>query len=287
MTKTPRPPGAWVSTPVAQFERDLISRPSSTPPERVPSLLDTTNIGSRRSATFSRMQSLPPEPTPVPPGAWVPTPMTARRKSILKVRFDVENGNISSDGFAEVPVVGPNHPNNVPYADSDSNPLLDTPPHRATNDNKKGLSDKRPLTQLRHEIESSLDEDSPSPSTRPIKNAKSPTVRVLDAYGRETSTVEPPTVKSEDGKADDKKSRTVKVKKEEAPTPRNRSAIRIVDAMGREIQEAPQPPPKTEMLSDGMSSFDEPRTPLSHNEALARVRRTIAHLAEDLDEVDK
>ena len=79
----------------------------------------------------------------------------------------------------------------------------------------------------------------------------------------------------------------MKVKKKEATTPRNRSAIRIVDAMGREIQEAPQPLPKTEMLSDGMSSFDEPRTPLSHNEALARVRRTIAHLAEDLDEVDK
>ncbi|KAK7692899.1 hypothetical protein QCA50_004534 [Cerrena zonata] len=274
MTKTPRPPGAWVSTPAAQFERDLISRPSSTPPERVPSLLDTTGPVSRRPATLSKMHTLPPEPTPAPPGAWVPTPGTARRKSILKVRFDVQNRNVSSDGFPEVPVVGPNGIN-PPYADSDSNPLLDTPPQRASNG-----PDKKSAIPVKHEIESSLDEDSPSPSNRPVKKSKSPTIRVLDAYGRETPNVEPP-AKTEDSKTDDKKSRAV-VKKEEPPTPRNRSAIRIVDAMGREVQE---PPPQT---PDYGSSFDdEPSTPLSHNEALARVRQTIAHLAEDLDEVDR
>lgn len=280
MTKTPRPPGAWVSTPAAQFERDLISRPSSTPPERVPSLLDSTGQLSRRPATLSKMHTLPPEQTPAPPGAWVPTPGgTARRKSILKVRFDIENGNVSSDGFPEIPVVGPKEIN-TPYSDADSNPLLDTPPARTSN----GIDKKpAPTITITNELESSLDEDSPSPSNRPVKNHKSPTVRVLDAYGREASTTEP--VKTEDSKTDEKKSRTgaIKKEKEEPPTPRNRSAIRIVDAMGREVQEPP--PPQT---PDTASSFDdEPSTPLSHNEALARVRQTIAHLVEDLDEVDR
>lgn len=50
--------------------------------------------------------------------------------------------------------------------------------------------------------------------------------------------------------------------------------------MGREVVEPPTPPADT-------STSSEPGTPLSHNEALARVRQTITDLAEDLSEVDR
>ncbi|CAL1707874.1 unnamed protein product [Somion occarium] len=279
--KTPRPPGAWITTPAAQFEKELISRPSSTPPERIPSLLDTAV--AKRPATMSKASATPLQ-TPAPPGAWVATPIptTARRKSILKVRFDVEAGNASSDGFPEIPVVGPKDAKQ--YRENDtSNPLLDTPPNRVSNGPEK------PYVKL--EIESSVDDDSPSPYTRPVKTSKSPTVRVLDAFGRETAVDEqqqPP--KSEESmdilSEDIKRSHAPKREEREtmpvrqSVTPRSRSTIRIVDAMGREVQEASVTP------DTANSTESEPSTPLSHNEALARVRETIAHLAHDLDDVD-
>ena len=70
-----------------------------------------------------------------------------------------------------------------------------------------------------------------------------------------------------------------------AVTPRNRSVVRVVDAMGREIEEAPIPPPAVE---DPSSSVDlSLGAPLSHNEAVGRIRRTISSMREELSDADR
>ena len=62
-------------------------------------------------------------------------------------------------------------------------------------------------------------------------------------------------------------------------TPRSKSLVKIVDAMGREVEEVVE--------TAGNESKNEEDTPLSHNEALRRVRRSIADLASGLNEVDR
>ena len=66
-------------------------------------------------------------------------------------------------------------------------------------------------------------------------------------------------------------------------------AQRIVDAMGREVAEEPvKEEEKLPLVRLGRHDEDEDEDfPMSHNEALARVRETIKDLATDLDEVDR
>ncbi|KAI0790671.1 hypothetical protein C8Q75DRAFT_760087 [Abortiporus biennis] len=262
--KTPKPPGAWFATPAA-MDKELIRRPSSTPPENSISPL---NRGLVTPGSISRSDSLPIQ-TPAPPGAWFNTPGSLRRKNPLKVRFDVENMSVSSDGgLAEIPIVGPSD-----HSDADMSMSLDTtedivqppsPPRSSPPSNIKSVAP--PST----------------PPSKPLRTPKSPSVRILDAFGRET--VEPEPQPEISPKIEEGSFQIPQIR--ETSTPKNKSAIRIVDAMGREVNEEKDHPVKIEALIKAEMT-DDFEAPLSHNEALARVKETIAHLAEDLDEVDK
>ncbi|KAH8108093.1 hypothetical protein BXZ70DRAFT_35820 [Cristinia sonorae] len=283
--KTPRPPGAWATTPLPS-ERDIIVRPSSTPPYRTngssstttPSPLATTP--APRAATLSRADSLPTQ-TPAPPGAWLATPAnsSARRKSILKVRFDIDPGELESD-TSMLDVTPPPTRKVVP------------PSMKANGDS------------------GNVDEKGVKRETSP----KSVSVRLLDAFGRETEVLDAPSQLSSSRSPPPAQSvASTSSQHQHRPdlppppvTPRSKSAIRIVDAMGREVEEPPEEPLKLEngfangngdarLVVRGRKKQEDreldwnpdSRMVLSHNEALARVRRTIADLAGDLDEVDR
>ncbi|OCH90254.1 hypothetical protein OBBRIDRAFT_609900 [Obba rivulosa] len=262
--KTPRPPGAWAPTPVPSrsVANEPIPRSQSTPP-------GADNAFKEPQETpipaLLRSNSLPMR-TPVPPGGWVPTPgNSTRRKSILKVRFDIES-DIASDSAAE----------KAPVASSSSQ-MQPGSKTEAAEDLKANVTPKTdPLGPDEVGFDTRLDG---TPRTSPVerrKLRKTPTLRIVDAYGRETTDPEPA--------AEEPAAIDVKISKEEAParvdistvpTPRKRKGnIRILDAMGREIEE-----PEEEYSLDVGS--------MPRNEVLKRAQETIAHLADDLQEADR
>jgi serine/arginine repetitive matrix protein 2 len=252
--KTPKPPGAWASTPLPTRHDPLV---------RTHTYPDSDGFGESISeaglatpvASLSRSSSLPAQ-TPLPPGAWLLTPAIDRRRSVLKVRFDVESEHSASDA----PVNGHAHSEDVNGFQIESQSVssfdVSTP---------KGQSSclPPPVEAKEEEVATPVTPRStPPPSLR-----KSPSIRVVDAFGREqmsddivqNSTVTSPTPVSS--------------------TPRGRSSVRIVDAMGREVEEVFET-----ISNEGKSEGD---IILGHNEALRRVRTSIADLASGLSEVDR
>ena len=253
---------------------------------------------------MSRAGSLPIQ-TPAPPGAWLNTPAlattSARRKSLLKVRFDVDPGELSSDMSivestpprGKVKVVPPKMPKDVGVKES-----------RSAEGEGEGQTTPDSGVDVKAE---EVQKEQVTPE-RPMKRespSKSPSVRLLDAFGREakedlparsSSSPSPPPVKQAD-----KPSYASKQSVRTPDTSQNKSSIRIVDAMGRVVDEEGKPEVKEQKRSQWLSvavrgrrdvvvqaeDDDDVFEPLSHNEALARVRKTIADLAIDLDEVDR
>ena len=253
--KTPKPPGAWSSTPAP---------PQQNPPTRAHSLpLDQDDSYDSGLATpvasFSRASSLPPQ-TPAPPGAWMATP--GPRKSILKVRFDTQPPPESEQAVLENIVESSNYLSNSlrESPQSESGPHSEMSPTKfQANRNTGSPAVEEADEQVRTPV--------PTVLTSPRSLRKSPSMRLVDAFGRER--------KSEDAGDNGKKERP---KSSSVPnTPRNKSAVRIVDAMGREVQNVPQPDNASEM--EGFSS-------LKHNDALVHVRQGLAGLAQGLDHMD-
>lgn len=255
--KTPKPPGGWTSTPVGEPPLRTHSLPDEYEDSQYDSGLATP------AASLSRAASLPPQ-TPAPPGGWMATPY---RKSILKVRFDLETpeSEISvSEGVGESTKSSPSGSRESPRSESSSvhmsnpqmNGALVAPPPREVKgeDVVRTRTPEPPATPL-----------STSPS-RTIR--KSPSIRVVDAFGRErASNVDDVGAKQE--------------KQEAVPnisTPRSKSAVRIVDAMGREVDEVIEP---------GSESRSEEDKPVKRDEALARVREGLVDLADGLSEADR
>ena len=149
-SKTPKPPGGWVSTPApapVPTQSVLVDSPIDIP-EKNRGLLTPV-------ASLSKGSKLEPK-TPAVPGAWLATP--AVKKSILKVRFEPQVSTF--DNSAE----SGKHPN----------PSLDSRVSGANGmDEDDGLQ--------RTEELSSKSTSSP----RRQKTPKSPKIRVLDAFGRE------------------------------------------------------------------------------------------------------
>ncbi|KAF7428425.1 hypothetical protein PC9H_007649 [Pleurotus ostreatus] len=219
MMKTPKPPGGWADTPGPQ-RPTLLQRTASLEqhlPAQEGSGLVTPGPSLSRASTM-------PLQTPAPPGGWMATP--APRKSILKVRFDPQPNTLtaSSQEDTSVPESQNGHPVRSPP----------TPPAEADEQvaKSKGHSD--------------ITHQSPD-SSKGLKRL--PSIRMLDAYGRETK-----------------------------PEPEaNISSIKILDAMGREIEDQGE-------LSV-MSTDDS--TILDHNEALTRVRLGLNDLAHDMSDIDR
>ncbi|OJT12743.1 hypothetical protein TRAPUB_10691 [Trametes pubescens] len=275
--KTPRPPGAWLATPAPsrQSTMEHIERAGSAPPAEQKSPSSDSGLATPPS-TLSRANSLPPK-TPAPPGGWVNTPApdtSARRKGALKVRFDVES-ETASDGTFERPSADSSGESKVPANESSGAPWS-----IAALQNADGSTSSVPP-------ESSIEPPPTPPSMRDRIRQKSPSIRVLDAYGREQVETDPvpiavpETAPRNDELPTDTRAMVHTTPRREAragpsATPRSRSAVRMVDAMGREIEE--------ELIVEE-ESFAE--TPLSRSEALYRMRETLASMAQDLSDADR
>ncbi|KAF8348140.1 hypothetical protein F5887DRAFT_952300 [Amanita rubescens] len=185
--KTPRPPGAWLATP-APADNVAHARESST----VTSETEYDGGLATPVASLSRGSALQ---TPAPPGAWVPTPATAR-KSILRVRFE------------QPPSESTETERSFSSANSETSDLTQEILKRSPSPANKMTQSSEPYLQM-----------PVAKPQSPKSPRKSPKIRVMDAFGRE---------------APDYISRVERVDAH-MNTPRTRSAIRIVDPMGREV----------------------------------------------------
>ncbi|KAL0956123.1 hypothetical protein HGRIS_002290 [Hohenbuehelia grisea] len=156
--KTPKPPGAWMTTPVSQ-------RAESEPLEERKSESEFSAGLATPAASMSRASLL--AQTPAPPGAWAATP--APRKSILKVRFDALNhadgGVESSDGAASAS----EETQGVPGASSGPT--------------------GRPASSVKVEDVDETIPTTPQPSAARgnREHRRTPSIRVLDAFGRDAT----------------------------------------------------------------------------------------------------
>ncbi|KAF8629203.1 hypothetical protein AX17_005788 [Amanita inopinata Kibby_2008] len=248
--KTPKPPGAWTATPL----------PVQRPPDWAPKVQEESLLVGASdydgglvtpTASLSRASTLQ---TPAPPGAWVATPSTVR-KSILKVRFEPPPSE-STDTEQSV-------------TSSIENPAItDHPPAKhlspAPTDSVIQSAELVPVVRSRTpELQTSIVKPSSPKSPR-----KSPKIRVMDAFGRETL--------GNSSAQDGARTKVMKVS-----TPRNKSAIRVLDAMGREMDvNGNQTLGEEESLKQSLTS-------LGHREALVRVRQGLSDLAQGIDEINR
>jgi hypothetical protein len=222
--KTPKPPGSWntFATPLQgpRFDSPSIAD-SSVPVE--------TNGGLATPVASISKASLPFQ-TPAAPGAWVATPAT--RKSILKVRFDPQASK--SDDFTAEDV--PEHSTHDVMNSSESNIAI------VGSDTREA----RPSTpELRTPI---------SPGYGPHNPRKSPSIRILDAFGREQTDI-------------------VDAKPDPA---RSSSAKRVPDAMDREVDEG-----------EDETFTAQNNYPMNHDELLSRVRRGLGDIVQGIDELNQ
>ena len=323
LTKTPKPPGAWAATPVPPkfgsrsssptdifpldstppaFTSTPLPRATSLPPTRTDSSIDISGEDELLTpvVTLSRARSLPLR-TPALPGAWVATPgqsallsnggdqsqfgSLGRRKGLLKVRFDVtESETSATEGHPTSPLsairlANPDLPLPSPKLTTDpilgntevvASPSTSTLPHRP-------VTPERPTTPISREN---------GPSPRSLR--KSPSVRLVDAYGRERVDEEGARIPSLDhpnGHADTD-SKTVP-----SPSTPRRSLVRIVDAMGKEVDDTVEIPDasggRANKSFEADVSVASDDTPIGHAEALARMRKTLRDLAENLGDTDR
>jgi serine/arginine repetitive matrix protein 2 len=245
---TPKPPGAWAATPAPAPKQPLLTH-SHTDDSRVD---DTENTGLLTPLpTLTRASTMP-----------AITPGTARRKSILKVRFDVNQvADTSSEADAPPRPAEPQPRDEVVQKELDF--WTD-----ALHAQKDLGGDERPLPAR---------PQTPEPATAPRtqRRPQTPGIRMLDSFGRE---------QKEDGEKIPKASVSQPVQQ----TPRNRSGVRLVDAMGHAVQEESS-------FSSTIKSEDETTTttetetdtPMSHSEALDKLRRRLASLSEGLRDADR
>jgi serine/arginine repetitive matrix protein 2 len=296
--KTPRVPGAWAATPAPARSQTPQPTSSSFAPAKLSrarsnSLPQTsfTEIQSSTvapSSTLSRAGTLPVR-TPAPPGGWFSTPGSLRRKSLMKVRFDnmTSDSAISDadsgvkDGKVEVP---------LPVADWD-----------AASSSKLGMNGSQSMSEPSFDH---VEESSPAPGSSTLasrdgqeadgstanappetdnyttvassprrKSRRSPSVRLVDEYGRaqEDQPITPSRQDVRDHSASLRMPGGGPLK-----TPRSAS-VRIVDAMGHEVEEPSE-------QNDSEDTVTEVR--YSRQEALQRMKRAVADLQNGLKGVD-
>jgi hypothetical protein len=195
-TKTPKPPGSWLSTPAPAYTS------ISPQPEKAQGLF--TPLPSLSKATSIDFK------TPAVPGGWGITP--AARKSILKVRFNPET---------------PSNPNGTTWSEQ--------------------ANEELPAT-VTHSI------------LRKSKVPHTPSIRVVDAFGREQES---------------------NMSSTQADANRTQKALRVVDAMGQEIQETDDT-----AVHDNRAEKNVIQ-PSSRTELLSRIRRGLDDLVVDLDDVNE
>ncbi|KAF5351784.1 hypothetical protein D9756_007424 [Leucocoprinus leucothites] len=224
--QTPAAPGGWASTPAAVRQRTH-SDPQSL----------RNNSGLMTPAvSLGRANTLPPK-TPAPPGGWINTPgvTASSRKSVLKVRFDPDVTS-PANGSSDI-----------------SSGSLVYPTNGSSALGRERSTTPEPIAP------------STPPSRSPRKHKRSPSVRMVDAYGNE---------QKQDAHKRETSSPT-------PSTPRSRSGIRIVDALGQEVTEEIEE--HTKALHEEDTRED---TPMTRMEALQRVRQGIQELADGIESLD-
>lgn len=237
--KTPRPPGAWLATP-APADNVVHARGPST----VTSETEYDGGLATPVASLSRASALQ---TPAPPGAWLPTPATAR-KSILRVRFE------------QPPSESTETERSISSANSETSDLTLEILKRSPSPANKMAQSAEPVQPRSRTPDLQMPVAKPQSPKSP---RKSPKIRVMDAFGRE---------------APDYISRGIERVEVHMNTPRTRSAMRIVDAMGREVDRE-----ANKVREDGQSL----PSPLDRREALMRVRQGLSDLAEGMEEINR
>jgi len=257
MMNTPKPPGAWMQTPVPVL-RSGRARSNTLPANTSDTL--STPLPIQRGNTF-------PMQTPAPPGAWSGTPGfgSVGRKSTLKVRFDVtsESEPPSSPGQQDISL------ESIEMV----HPPDDDRAHRTTGalDRVRGAGYDEPrsaFSSFSSSDTSGVEDDPRTPVLRPTPALPRtpPSVRVVDAFGREVihespsrevNDVSPMTLPPQDA------------------TPNRKSSVRIVDAMGREVQQ-----------NGAATKPDTVEEELTRAQSFTKMRESISSLARDMDDID-
>jgi len=195
--QTPRPPGAWSSTPHDEESVQGLLAPNS----------DASNETEPGTpiAPPSRVLSMPTR-TPAPPGAWMVTP--AARRPLQKVRFDTHDSHMDYSSTGQ---------------NADPSKLSEGSPQAPSQSNKDVITEV-PEEPPAQDEESQLRREPPaipmSPRSRSSNpSRKSPSIRVVDEFGREQL----PEDTTAGGPI-----------KTHSPI-RRRNSIRILDAMGRDV----------------------------------------------------
>lgn len=206
---------------------------------------------------------------------------------MLRVRFDVAESEASAtEGYPNSPLsairlANPELPSPKLTTDHGTDNNVETVVNGVPQSASTSSVQHRPATLERPTTPISR-ENGPSP--RSLR--KSPSVRLVDAYGRERVDEEG-TAKSliENGHAGAERKTTT------SPLTPRRSLVRIVDAMGRNVDDVVVVPDASEGRENRSFEADvsvvSDDIPIGHAEALARMRRTLRDLAEGLSDTDR
>ncbi|KIK97735.1 hypothetical protein PAXRUDRAFT_31611 [Paxillus rubicundulus Ve08.2h10] len=222
-----------------------------------------------------------------------------RRRSILKVRFDVTESETSTvEGHQDLPLSAIRLTNpEFPQSRLAVTELEGDKAKRAVVVNGFGqpqttpTASPRPATPERPTTPVSRDN---APSQRSLR--RSPSVRVVDAYGRERVDEEAPAeavALVPDSHADAVGKTPSSSHPAPLATPRStsRGTVRIVDAMGKEVDDSLELVDASDRGADrsfeGDVSVLSDDLPLEHADALVRIRQTLRDLAEGLSDADR
>ncbi|KAI0044998.1 hypothetical protein FA95DRAFT_1561637 [Auriscalpium vulgare] len=287
--KTPRPPGAWAATPAREPEAQPPIASSSTSPSpsskartRSNSLPDSrpaaesvsTPVQPKTPSALARSNTLPSR-TPAPPGAWTSTPGSLRRKSLMKVRFENPTDESAISDVGEAASKQPKV--ELPHAEWEERPYTPLEGDSSISEPSfTGVVESSPAhPNARAEAAAVAASEIPrTPSHSPRhKLRKSPSIRMVDEYGRDEA--EQAAIAARKAEKIKDKSMSMRMPGGSLSTPRNKSVIRMLDAMGREVEEP--------AASDNGDSEDTvTQVKISRPEAVARMKQTAAELHESM-----
>ena len=245
-TATPKPPGGWLQTPgPSHVEQDQGETSTTSSPQVVDEYPSDPTTPARAASAVQQTK------TPKPPGGWLSTP--APTYTSISPQPEKAQGLFtplpSLSKGTSVDFKTPAVPGGWGSTPATRKSILKVRFDPETPSNQNGP------TWSEH-----ANEELPATVTHSIlrksKVPHTPSIRVVDAFGREQESN----------------------MSTEADAHRRQHALRVVDAMGQEIQE-----------TDDTSVQDEKSSiqPSSRTELLSRIRRGLDDLVVDLDDVDE
>ncbi|KAL0072804.1 hypothetical protein AAF712_000567 [Marasmius tenuissimus] len=248
--KTPKPPGAWSYTPAPQRQNGLLRSHS------LPQLEEEPQYDSGLAtpvASLSRASSVPLK-TPALPGGWLTTPYPK------SVRFETEE-SVATDQSALVSDSSVEPEANLRGASERLKQLAAAPADESTKERMEDIT----IKMEKDTSTSSIATPPPSATVSPKPKSPGRKINILDEYGRELR----------DSGEDVKPKSKNKKKERQASTPK--SSVRIVDAMGREIDDTQSEEPTV----DGNTNGEQ----LSRTEALSLLRDGLQDLQRGFDDL--